>query len=90
MKTKYYDYIIIGAGIYGLYIATKLSAEYPLKKICILEYDDKPFQRASYINQARVHNGYHYPRRLSTALKSSHYYNRFINDYSFAINKTFE
>jgi hypothetical protein len=90
MKIKYYDYIIIGAGIYGLYIATKLSAKYPLKKICILEYDDKPFQRASYINQARVHNGYHYPRSLSTALKSSHYYNRFINDYSFAINKSFE
>jgi hypothetical protein len=90
MKIKGYDYIIIGAGIYGLYIATKFAAKYPKRKICILEYDGKPFQRASYINQARVHNGYHYPRSLSTALKSSHYYNRFINDYSFAINKSFE
>ncbi len=90
MKIKGYDYIIIGAGIYGLYIATKLAQKHPLKKICILEYDSQPFQRASYINQARVHNGYHYPRSLSTALKSSHYYNRFIKDYSFAINKSFE
>lgn len=82
MKINHYDYIMIGAGIFGLYIATRLSVKYPLKKISILEYDDKPFQRASYINQARVHNGYHYRRSLSTALKSSHYYNRFINDYS--------
>ncbi|MDD4156729.1 MAG: FAD-dependent oxidoreductase [Candidatus Cloacimonetes bacterium] len=90
MKSKGYDYIILGAGIYGLYIARSLAIKYPSKKICIIEYDSKPFQRASFINQARIHNGYHYPRSLSTALKSAHYFNRFVNDYSFAINKTFE
>jgi hypothetical protein len=90
MLKKAYDYVIIGAGIYGLYVATKLAQKHPLKKICILEYDSKLFQRASFINQARVHNGYHYPRSLSTALKSAHYYNRFVKDYFFAINKSFE
>lgn len=89
-KSKGYDYIILGAGIYGLYIAKMLSLKYPSRKICVLEYDNKPFERASFINQARVHNGYHYPRSLSTALKSAHYYNRFIKDYSFAINNRFE
>ena len=90
MKVEGYDYIVIGAGIYGLYMASKFSEKYPQKKICILEYDSKIFSRASYINQARVHNGYHYPRSLSTALKSSNYYNRFIKDYSFAINNRFK
>lgn len=90
MTTKQYDYIILGAGIYGLYIAHKLAFKYPAKTICVLEYDAKPFQRASYINQARVHNGYHYPRSLSTALKSANYYSRFIKDYEFAINKEFQ
>ncbi|CAH0121692.1 hypothetical protein PAE9249_04225 [Paenibacillus sp. CECT 9249] len=46
-------------------------------------------QRASYINQARVHNGYHYPRSVSTASKSARYYERFVNDFSFAINNRF-
>lgn len=35
--------------------------------VLVLEYDEAPFQRATYINQARVHMGYHYPRSLSTA-----------------------
>ena len=31
-------------------------------------FDADLMQRASYANQARVHNGYHYPRSLLTAL----------------------
>lgn len=85
-----YDYIILGAGIYGLYIARKLVLAHPQRKIAVLEYDHAPFLRASYINQARVHNGYHYPRSLSTALKSAGYYAQFVRDYNFAINKKFE
>jgi len=83
-----YDKVILGAGIYGLY-----SALYSAKKgekVIVLEYDNDSFSRASYINQARVHNGYHYPRSISTALKSSNYFNRFSKDFSFAINKKFK
>ncbi len=90
MKRKNYDFVILGAGIYGTYITRKLALKNPDKKIILLEYDAKPFQRASYINQARVHNGYHYPRSLYTALKSASYYNRFLEDYDFAINRKFE
>lgn len=83
-----YDKIIIGAGLYGLY-----SALYGCKKgqnVIVLECDDAPFKRATYINQARVHQGYHYPRSISTALKSAGYFERFNKDYAFCVNKEFD
>lgn len=83
-----YDIIIIGAGLYGLY-----SALYSCKKgqsVIVLECDDAPFKRATYINQARVHKGYHYPRSISTALKSAGYFERFNKDYAFCVNKEFD
>lgn len=64
-----FDKIIIGAGLYGLY-AAKFSSGRD-EKVLVLEYDAKPFGRATYINQARVHMGYHYPRSLTTAMKSA-------------------
>lgn len=78
-----FDKIIIGAGLYGLY-----SAEHCGKrgeKVLILEYEDDAFKRATYTNQARVHMGYHYPRSLSTAIKSAGYFARFNKDYEFSI-----
>ena len=83
-----YDKIIIGAGLYGLYSAWycgKLGGA-----IIVLEYDDAPFKRATFINQARVHNGYHYPRSFSTAIKSAHYFKRFNDDYGFSILTKFD
>lgn len=88
MPGKQYDKIIIGAGLYGLY-----AAKYSMDKgesVLVLEYDSKPFSRATYCNQARVHMGYHYPRSLSTAMKSAGYFKRFFKDYSFCIYDTFE
>ena len=82
-----FNRIIIGAGIYGLYAAL-LSCRRGLN-VLVLEYEPSPFMRASYINQARVHQGYHYPRSLSTALKSAHYFARFNKDFSFCINSDF-
>lgn len=82
-----YDKIIIGAGLYGIY-----SAWYCAKKgesILVLECDSAPFKRATYINQARVHQGYHYPRSISTAVKSAGYFERFNRDYDFCINSEF-
>jgi len=84
------DYLIIGAGVYGLYAGYLLQKTKPKAKVLILEYDREAFMRASYINQARVHNGYHYPRSLFTALKSAKYYQRFNEDFSFAINRSFK
>ena len=62
---------IIGAGFYGLYSA--LSCAKRGQNVIVLECDPMPFSRATYINQARVHQGYHYPRSISTAMKSAGY-----------------
>lgn len=62
MKVEGYDYKVICAGIYRLHMVCKFLEKYSQKKICILEYDSNTFSRASYINQAWVHNGYHNPR----------------------------
>lgn len=83
-----YDKIIIGAGLYGLYSADFCGQKG--EKILVLEYDTAPFKRATYINQARVHMGYHYPRSFSTAIKSAHYFERFMNDYDFCVLKDFK
>jgi len=87
-KVERFDRIIIGAGIYGLYAAVKCGQRQ--ENILTLEYDNRPFSRATWINQARVHMGYHYPRSLSTAKKSASYYRRFHEDYGFAIHNQFQ
>lgn len=83
-----YDRIIIGAGIYGLYAA--LFCGKKGQSVLVLECDNAPFCRATFINQARVHQGYHYPRSISTALKSAGYFERFNKDFEFCINKEFQ
>lgn len=83
-----FDKIIIGAGLYGMY-AAKFCAERG-QHVLVLEYDDAPFQRATYINQARVHMGYHYPRSLTTAVKSAGYFRRFVEDFGFCIHDKFQ
>lgn len=83
-----YDKIIIGAGLYGLYSA--LFCGKKGQSVLVLEYDQESFGRATYINQARVHQGYHYPRSLSTAMKSAYYFERFNKDYAFCINQEFQ
>ncbi len=83
-----YDKIIIGAGLYGLYAALFCCERG--QRVLVLECDHAPFMRATYINQARVHQGYHYPRSLSTAMKSAGYFERFNRDFGFCINREFD
>ena len=83
-----YDKIIIGAGLYGLYAASYSGKRG--EKVLVLECEEVPFQRATYVNQARVHMGYHYPRSLSTAVKSAGYFERFHQDFPFCINQEFD
>ena len=85
---KQFDKIIIGAGLYGLYSA--LFCGKKGEKILVIEHDVEAFSRATYINQARVHMGYHYPRSYSTAKKSADYYVRFLEDYNFCIHNKFD
>ena len=83
-----FDRIIIGAGLYGLYSALYCGKKG--EKVLVLEKDDAPFKRATYINQARIHMGYHYPRSLSTAMKSAGYFRRFVDDFGFAVHSSFD
>lgn len=82
-----FDKIIIGAGLYGLYAALLCGKRG--EKVLVLECESAPFCRATYINQARIHNGYHYPRSLSTAIKSAKYFEKFNKEYDFCINRKF-
>ncbi len=85
---KKYDRIVIGAGLYGLYAALYCGKRG--ERVLVLEKDMDSFGRATYINQARVHMGYHYPRSLTTAVKSADYFNRFVEDFGFCIHQDFE
>ena len=89
-EEKKYDKIIIGAGIYGMYAAKRTLEKNPNEKVLILEVENTYFNRGSYINQARLHNGYHYPRSYSTASKSAKYFDRFYNDFKEGINDNFK
>ncbi len=84
--TETYDRVVIGAGIFGLYTALRFAkAGY---RVLIIEKEAQPFMKASYVNQARIHRGYHYPRSLSTAIATAQYVERFITDFDFAVHKT--
>ena len=49
------DKLIIGAGLYGLYAALYCAKRG--QQVEVLEMEEAPFTRATYINQARVHMG---------------------------------
>jgi len=85
---KYYDVVIIGAGLFGLYAAYLFSSR--RFKVAILEEKNDILERASKINQARIHRGYHYPRSFETAQKTANYYYRFCDDFKFAILNGFK
>ena len=82
------DKVIIGAGLYGLYSA--LFCGRRGERVTVLEYDDAPFTRATHINQARIHMGYHYPRSYATAKKSADYFERFCSEFGFSIHSGFQ
>lgn len=78
-KSENFDVAIIGGGIYGCILALHFKKTY--KKIVLIEKETDILLKASYNNQARIHNGYHYPRSFVTALRSHINYKRFILDF---------
>ena len=90
MGKKQFDTIVVGGGFYGLRVAQFLVEELNQKKVLVLEKEKDVMQRASYNNQARVHNGYHYPRSVLTALRSRVNLPVFANEYEPAIIDNFD
>ena len=83
-----YDFIIIGGGLFGIYSALYLSKKN--LKVCLIEKDNELLNRASKINQARLHQGYHYPRSISTALLANEYKERFYVEHKDFVNTKFD
>ncbi len=84
-----FDYAIIGGGIFGVYTALYL-AENNNHKVCLIEKEMHLMKKATIVNQARLHCGYHYPRSIITAQMSNEHRARFAFDHKDFINKTFK
>ncbi len=83
-----YDYVVIGGGFYGCCLALYLRSI--SDRVLILEASDRLMTRASRVNQARVHTGFHYPRSAVTAVKSMVLHHRFIQDFPDAVVDGFD
>lgn len=83
------DAVIIGGGFYGSAIAIYLAKKRGLHRVILLEREPELLLRASYNNQARVHNGYHYPRSFTTAFRSRVNLPRFVRDWPQVVKRDF-
>ena len=81
--------LVIGAGLYGRYCADLFKRRGHHVSIVAeddsLDFDQSDTNTASLVNQARIHNGYHYHRSLATAIESSKNYQRFQAEFKDAI-----
>jgi glycine/D-amino acid oxidase-like deaminating enzyme len=87
MKSFRADAVIVGGGFFGTSLAAHLAASG--SSVVLLEEGAGLLGRASYANQARIHNGYHYPRSLLTALRSRVNYPTFRRDYAACVRENF-
>jgi len=79
---------IIGGGFFGLYIARHLAQQG--FQVDLFEKEKEAMLRSSYVNQARIHNGYHYPRSILTASRSHESFARFCTDFNLCVVNNFE
>ena len=82
------EILVVGGGFFGMYISEYLAIKG--HGVTIVEREADFMQRASFRNQARVHNGYHYPRSILTALRSKASYPQFIAEFKDCIDDSFE
>jgi len=82
------DYLIVGGGFYGC--ALSLFLRSISKNILVVESEDDLLTKASSLNQARVHGGFHYPRSALTAVRSMLLQKRFAQDFPEAIVDSFD
>jgi glycine/D-amino acid oxidase-like deaminating enzyme len=80
--------VIIGGGFFGCSIALHLHAR-GFAPVTVCEREERLLARASYANQARVHNGYHYPRSYLTACRSRANMAQFAREYAPALKRDY-
>jgi glycine/D-amino acid oxidase-like deaminating enzyme len=83
------DAVVIGGGFYGTTIAIYLASQRGMRRVVVVEKESAILTHASYNNQARVHNGYHYPRSFTTAYRSRINLPRFARDWPEAVKRDF-
>ena len=83
-----YHAVVVGGGFYGCSLAVALARQGG--KVLLCEQEEALLTRASYNNQARVHNGYHYPRSVLTAVRSRVNFPRWVHDYRECVVDDFE
>lgn len=83
-----YDAVVIGGGLFGAYAALYMHRRG--LRVCLLEKEKQLFRKASLVNQARLHGGYHYPRSIATARMSDENKQRFTQDHRDFINFSFQ
>ena len=83
-----YDSVVVGGGFYGCVLAQYLRHALGHRTL-LVEAGTQLLARASYVNQARVHRGYHYPRSLLTGYRSRVNFDRFLGDYRDCIDGRF-
>ena len=82
-----YGAIVIGGGFYGARLASMLRRRG--LRVLLVERESSLLARASLRNQARVHNGYHYPRSILTSMRSRLNYRRFLAEYGDCVHAGF-
>ncbi|HKQ60054.1 MAG TPA: FAD-dependent oxidoreductase [Candidatus Polarisedimenticolaceae bacterium] len=83
-----WDVVVVGGGFYGCCLALYRRAQGA--RVVLLEAEADLLLRASWRNQARIHQGYHYPRSLLTALRSRVNFPRFNADFAECVVRDFE
>ncbi|MCB9308419.1 MAG: FAD-binding oxidoreductase [Lewinellaceae bacterium] len=83
-----FDVAVIGGGIFGCYAALYLAGKGA--RVALLEKESRLFRKASLVNQARLHGGYHYPRSIATAALSDEHKARFTEEHRRFVNFSFE
>lgn len=82
------DYVVIGGGFYGCCLALMLRSI--SRSVVVVEAADRLLSRASRVNQARVHTGFHYPRSALTAVKSMVLRQKFAKHFPDAVVANFQ
>ena len=86
-STETFDLVVLGAGIFGSYAARHFSRQG--RRVLLVDREHRPWNKASAVNQARVHSGYHYPRSIKTARLANDHRRRFLDEHDYAINSKF-
>jgi glycine/D-amino acid oxidase-like deaminating enzyme len=88
MERTELDCAVVGGGLFGAWLALALAREQNAR-VTLVEREAGLLRRASYNNQARVHNGCHYPRSILTGLRSRVNSGRFLREYEDCIETGF-